>query len=116
VLFDRARDFGSESFPVDRQCGAGGDAVPVAGAHDQRTQRAHFLVEQADGIVLGIVGAETVGADHLGEAVGLVRWSHVSAAAHFAEADAQARFGELPGSFAAREAAADDVHVEGHFF
>ena len=37
------------------------------------SERAHLLVEQADGIVLGIVGAEAVRADHFGEAVGLVR-------------------------------------------
>ena len=58
--------------------------------------------------------AEAVRADHLGEAVGLVRGRRVAAAAHFAEADAQAGFGELPGGFASGEAAADDVDVEGH--
>ena len=80
----------------------------------ERAERAHLLVEQADGIVLGIVGAEAVRADHLGEAVGLVRRSRVAAAAHFAQAHAQARLGELPGGFGTGEAAADDVDVEGH--
>ena len=75
-------------------------------------ERAHFLVEQADRIVLGIVRAEAVRADHFGETVGLVRRRAVAAAAHFAQADAQARFGELPGSLGAGESAADDVDVE----
>ena len=91
-----------------------GNAVLVGGAHDQRAERAHLLVEKADGIVLGIVGPEAVGADHLGEAVGLVRRGHVPAAAHFGQANAQARFGQLPGGFGTGQSAADDVDVEGH--
>ena len=104
MLLDRARDLGGEGFAVDRQRRAGGDAVLVGGAHDQRAQRAHFLVEQADRIVLGIVGAEAVRADHLGEAVGLVRRRRVAAAAHLAQAHAQARLGELPRGLATRRA------------
>ncbi len=117
VLLDRARDFGGECLSVDRERGTRGNAMLVAGAHDQRTERAHLLVEQPDRIVLGIVGAEAVRADHFGEPVGLVRRSRVAAAAHFAQADAHARFGELPGSLGAGESAADDVDVEtsGHF-
>ena len=88
--------------------------MPSAARMIERAERAHFLVEQADGIVLGVVGAKAVRADHLGEAVGLVRRGRVAAAAHFAEAHAQARLGELPSGFRAGEAAADDVDVEGH--
>ena len=86
----------------------------VGSAHDQRTERAHLLVEQADRIVLGIVGAEAVRADHLGEPVGLVRRRRVAAAAHLAEPHAKARLGELPGGLGPGEAAADDLDVEGH--
>ena len=114
MLLDRSRDFGGEGFAVDGERRAGGHAMRVGRAHDQRAERAHFLVEQADGIVLGIVGAEAVRADHLGEAVGFMRRRHVAAAAHFAEAHAQARLGELPGGFGSGEPAADDVDVEGH--
>ena len=114
MLLNGARDLGGEGFAIDRERGAGGHAMLVGGAHDQRSERAHFLVEQADGIVLGIVGAKAVRADHLGEAVGLVRRRRVAAAAHFAEPHAQARLGELPCGFGPGESAADDVDVEGH--
>ena len=86
----------------------------VRRTHHQRAQRAHLLVEQPDGIVVGIVGAEAVGADHFGETVGLMSGCRVATPAHFAEAHAQARFGELPGGFGSRKTAADDVDVEGH--
>jgi hypothetical protein len=71
-------------------------------------------VKKANGVMLGVVGAEAVRADHLGEAIGLVRRSRLDAAAHFAKANANARFGKLPRSLAAGEAAADDLDVEGH--
>ena len=74
----------------------------------------HFLVEQADGIVLGIVGAEAVRADHFGQAVALVRGRGVAAAAHFAQADLQPGLGQLPRRFRPGQPAADDVDIEGH--
>src|SRR5438477_11609003 len=86
----------------------------VACKHDERVQRPHLLVKQADSIVLGVVGAEAVGADHFCELVRLMCRSAVAPAAHFAEPHSQARLGQLPGSLAARESTADDVNVEGH--
>ena len=65
----------------------------VRGAHDQRVQRPHFLVQETDGIVLGIVRTEAVRADHLREPVRLVRGSHVARAAHFRKAHPQSGFG-----------------------
>ena len=70
---DAARHFGGEGLAVDRERRTGGHAVEVGGGHDERSERAHFLVEQADGIGLGIVGAEAVRADHFGEPVAVVR-------------------------------------------
>ena len=42
-----------------------------------------------------------------------MRRRHVAAAAHFAEAHAEASLGELPGGLRSGETAADDVNVEG---
>ena len=85
-----------------------------AGAHDQRAERAHFLVEQSNRIVLGIVGAEAVRADHFGEAsvwcaAVVSPLPRISLRAH-----PQARLGELPRGLRPGEAAADDVDVEWH--
>jgi len=114
VLLDRAGDFGGEFGAIDRERRARGHAVLVGGAHDQRAEVAHFLVEQPDRIMLGIVRAEAVRADHLGEAVGLVRRRRVAAAAHFTQPHAQAGLGQLPRGFRSGEPAADDVDVEVH--
>ena len=78
----------------------GGHAVLVGGAHDQRAERAHFLVEQADGIMLGIVGAEAVRADHLGERGRSRAPASCRRRRAFRSGDVQARLGELPGRFA----------------
>jgi hypothetical protein len=65
-------------------------------------------MDDADGIVLRVIGAEGVGTDQLGEAVGLVC---VGAAhrAHFMQDHRQAAPCDLPGGFGAGEAAANDV-------
>jgi hypothetical protein len=69
---------------------------------------AHFGVDDADGIVFRVIGAEGVGTDQLGKAVGLVC---IGAAhrPHFVQDDRQAAPGDLPGGFGAGQAAADDV-------
>ena len=68
-------------------------------------------MEQADRIVLGIVGAEAVRADQLGQAVGLVRRRHLAAAAHLGQPHLHAGLGELPGGLRSGEAAADDMDL-----
>ena len=105
---------GGKSFAIDRERRSCGDPVLVGGGHDQRAERAHFLVKQADRVVFGIVGAEAVRADHFRQPVGLMRRGPVAAAPHFRQADAQPGFGQLPGGFAPGEAAADDVDVMTH--
>jgi hypothetical protein len=86
----------------------------VGAAHDERAERAHFLVEQADRVMLGIVAAEAVRTDHFSEPVTFVRWGRIAAPAHLTETDLAPGFGELPGSFRSGKASADDVNVEGH--
>ena len=56
---------------------------------------------------------EGVGADELGEAIGLVR-RRAADAAHLVHDDVVAALGELPGGFAAGESAADDVDGLSH--
>ena len=111
---DRSRDFGGERFPVDGEGRAGGDAMRVRRAQDQRAEPTHLLMEQADRVMVRVVGAKAVRTHHFGEAVGFMRWRHVAATAHFAEAHGQASLGELPRRLASGEAATDDMDVEGH--
>ena len=99
-----------ERHPVHRQRAAGGQAMRVRRAHDQRTGAAHLLVQQADGVVLPVVGAEGVGADQLRQTVGDVGLG-AAHRAHLVQDDLRAGLGRLPGRFAARQAAADDVKV-----
>ena len=61
-----------EAVAVDGQGAAGRHLVGVGAGHDDRVQRPHLGVQQADGVVLPVVGAEGVGADQLGQAVGVV--------------------------------------------
>ena len=105
---ERRRDRGGEAFAVDRQRAAGRNLMRVGRPHDQRAGAAQLLVEQADGIGLGVVGAERVGADQFGEPVGLVRLGAADGA-HLVEDDGNAAPGDLPGGLGAGEAAADDV-------
>ncbi|GAB5506873.1 MAG: hypothetical protein Rhirs2KO_20360 [Rhizobiaceae bacterium] len=66
-------------------------------------------MQQADGIGLGIVGAERVGTDKLGQSAGLVRFG-AAHRAHFMQNDGYARLGDLPGGFRARKPAANNVY------
>ena len=63
---DRSSHLGRECLAIDRQRRSGGNPMLVGRAHNQRAKRPHLLVQQSDCIVLGIVGPEAVGADHLG--------------------------------------------------
>src|SRR3546814_2644623 len=105
MVFERAGDAAREEVAINGERRACGHLGRIGLAHDDRAKRAHFAMEQADGIAVAIVAAETVRAHHFGERVALMRGRHVAASAHFGEADAIARLGELPGGFGAREAA-----------
>ena len=88
-----------------------GQAMPVGHAHDQTAGLAHFPMQQADGILVGVIGPEAVGADQLGQPLGLVRRRHVPRAAHFRQANLHPRLRQLPRRFRPGEAAADDVEA-----
>jgi hypothetical protein len=83
-----AFDPGRKQLAVDRQGRSRWHPRLVRCCHDQRAGTTHFVMEQADGVLLAVVRAERVRADQLSESVGLVgrralaplvRWS----AAHF---------------------------------
>ena len=97
-----------EAVAIDRERAAGRNLMGVALGHDQRAQRAHFLVQQADRIGARIVRAEGVGADELGEALGLVS-VRAPNGAHLVQDHRNACLGDLPGGFGPGKAAADDV-------
>ena len=100
-------DRGGEAVAVDRERAARRQLVRVGGAHDQRAAAPHLLVQQADGVVLGIVGAERVGADQLGQPS--VRCASVPRSGRISCSTTGTPAGRLPGRLAAGEAAADDV-------
>ena len=99
---------------IDRERRSCGYAVPIGFAHDQRSERAHLLMQQAHRIGCGVIRTKTVRTDEFGQAVSAMRRSDVTAAAHFGKADLVARLGELPRGFGAGHAAADDMDIVDH--
>ena len=105
-------DGGGKAVAVDGEGAAGRQLVGVGRAHDQRAGAPHLLMQQADRVVGGIVGAERVGTDELGE---VFREMRLGAAhrPHLVQHHGHAGRRELPRRFRAREAAAYDVHCLG---
>ena len=66
-------------------------------------------MEDADGVGRGVVGAERIGADELGETRGAVRRGR-PVRAHLVQDDRDAGLRRLPGGFRAGQPAADDVN------
>ncbi len=109
MTVQRRGDGVREAVAIDRERAAGRHLIGVGRAHDQRAEAAHFLVQQADGVVFGVVGAERVRADEFREAVGLVRFG-LARRAHFVQHHGDAAAGDLPGGFGTGEAAADHMN------
>ena len=105
----RLGDSCGKSLAIDRQRATGRNLIGIGRAHDQRTQPAHFSVQQSDRIIGGVIGAKRVGADELGEAIGAMGFRH-PARTHFVQGNRNARLGDLPGCFRAGEAGANDMH------
>ena len=95
---------------VDGQRAASWDRVLVALGHDQRARQAQLGVDHTDGIGLGVIRAEGVGADQLGELVGLVGVGGTNAlVAHLVQDHALTSLRGLPRGFRAGQTAADDM-------
>ena len=108
MIVDGAGDIVGKAVPVYRQRTARRQLVPISRAHDERIAAAHFLMQQADGILLVVVGAEAVGTDQLGKAVSAVSVGRFDAA-HFVDDHGGARLSGLPCGLGACETAANDV-------
>ena len=104
---DRVGDRLREALAIDGQRRARRHAVRVGRAHDQRAEPPHLLLQEADGVI-ELVAAERVGADELGEPIGLVDRGRPHRP-HLVEHHAHAERRRLPGGFGAGEPAADDV-------
>ena len=85
-----------------------GTRVAVGGGDDQAARGAHLPMQQADGILLVVVGAEGVGADELGQPVRLVR-EGANDRPHLVQHHGHAHRRRLPGGLRAGETAADDM-------
>ena len=85
---------------------AGTRCASAARMHE-RAEPPHLLLQQADGVI-ELVAAKRVGADQLGETIGLVHGGRTHRP-HLVQHDAHAERGRLPGGLGAREPAADDV-------
>ena len=114
MAFQRLGDGSGENVPVHGQGGTGRHLCLGSGAHDERIQPAHLVMQQADRIGAVIVGTKAVGTDQFGQPLGLMRGRHVAATAHFGEAHRDAGLRQLPCCFRSGEAAADDMHLMSH--
>ena len=94
------RHLRGKALAVDGERASGRELVPIGGSQDQGAGAAHLLVQQADGVARPIVGAERVGADELGQGVGLMRLGP-PLRAHLVERDGHARRRKLPSRLAA---------------
>ena len=105
---ERRGDGLRKAVAVDGERAAGRHLVGVGRAHHQRAEPPHLLVQQADRVVLAVIGAERVRADELGEAVGLVDRGRAPGP-HLVQHDGHAAGGDLPSGLAPGKAAADDM-------
>ncbi len=106
---DCSRDGIGEAFAIDGERPARRHLVAVGGAEDERVSAAQLFVEQADGVGLAVVGTEGIGADQLGQLVGLVRLG-APIRPHLVEDDGHAAARDLPRRLRAGQTAADDVN------
>ena len=100
----RRQPFGDvrrEGFAVHGERAAGRKLMALRRLHDERARAAHLLVEQADGVGFGVVGAEGVRADQLGASPGLVRLGH-ALGPHLVQDHARAGLRRLPRRLGAR--------------
>ena len=104
----RLLDRRGETVPVDGKSAAGRHLMGVGAAHDDRTERPHLAMEDADCVGRRVVGAKRVGADELGQPARPVSGRR-GQRAHLMQHDGNAGLGRLPRRLRSGEAAADNV-------
>ena len=114
MLLQGALDFGGKYVAIDGHGRSGGNACFFARLHYQAVQPPHFIVQQADRVLVAVVGSKAVGTDQFGKAIGLVRGCHLTRTAHFRQADAKAAPRQLPRRLAAGETAANYLNIMNH--
>ena len=72
MAFQRLGDGGGKAMPVHRQGAAGRQLVGIGGSHESANRRGASLHAAGPPHCSPVVGAEGIGADQLGQAVGLV--------------------------------------------
>ena len=87
--------------------------MAVRGSHDDRMPAPQFLMQQTYRIVLGVVGAEGIRTDEFRQGVAFVRFGPLNWA-HFVQNHGNSGMGNLPGSLAACQSAANDVDGSDH--
>ena len=97
-----------ETVSVDGERAAGRHLMGVGAPHDERAQGPHLPMQDADSVGCGIVRAERVRADELGEPAGTVGGGSPQGP-HLMQNNGNAGLGRLPGGLTAGKAAADDV-------
>ena len=97
-----------EALAIHRERSTGRYLMGVGAGHDQRPGQTHLGVQNADRVGFGIVRAEGVGADELGEIGGLVGVG-LAHAAHLVKYDGEAGFSDLPRRFGTGQTATDDM-------
>ena len=109
LALERRGDGGGKAVTIDRERAARRQLVGVGGVQHQRAEPAHFGMKETDGAAVGIVGAERVRADQLGELPCFVHGSRTHRA-HLMQHHRHAAARDLPGGLGTRQAAADHVN------
>ena len=109
MLPDAAGERLAERYPVDRERVAGRNPSLVRFFEHGGAEPPQLFVQQADG-VLGIVRAQRVRADQLGQAIELVR-RRTAYGFLLDELDAHTRIREEERRFGSREPTSDDHHA-----
>ena len=96
--FKPGRHLGRKPLAIHRQGAARRDLMRIAAGQDDRAAAAHFRMQEANGIMLPIIGAKGIGTDQLGQALALMRLG-AAMRAHFVQYDRHTHLNRLPGRF-----------------